>query len=96
MNKYFVYIISTLDSIGLHVGYTKDIAKAVKFYQMPSLVYTPNEFNQLVYIEGSYNETEAKERFEKINKMNREKKEALIEFQNPDWIKLIPGENIEI
>lgn len=89
---------ATPDNTIFHVGYCRDIKKAIKFYSdFPSL--HTNWVEKLVYFEqyeGADAEDMARERFEELTKFPWDLKAAVIGNINPEFIELIPGINVEI
>lgn len=95
--KHFIYIMSDNRKTGIHCGYCRDSVKAVKFFKdMPTIFFPPERQNILIHLETAENETDAIERFREISGMNVEQRKEIIEFQNPDWIELVPHKHFDI
>lgn len=95
--KWYLYIFSVNNGKLLHVGFTSDILRMVKFYKSFPNMYNLKDFNKLVYIEGpEVNVLRIEARYNEVFAMDREKKDLIIDHQNPQRIELLPGVNIEI
>jgi putative endonuclease len=91
-HNYYVYITTNPDKTVLYVGVTNDIA--IRLRQHKENKGSGKSFTgkyycyNLVYYEHFSNIEHAIEREKEIKKWRREKKDALIETTNPDWIFL--------
>ncbi len=63
---------------------------------MPTVLPSPERQNVLVHLEISDNEQDAKSRFEEIFRMNLSQKLNLIIEQNPGFVEILPGVNVDI
>lgn len=93
MEFYFYIITSGKDSF-LHIGYTKDIKRAILFYK--SLPNELKDYNRLVYLEQYKVEENARNRHEEVTRFTKAQKEELVNSINPGWVELVPGINIII
>lgn len=98
MSKHYIYIMTSTDRTHLHCGYCKDVPRMIKFYEdMPSMsLVCDDKLLYLVWLEEVKTLSDAKTRFEQMICMDRGQKEELINSGNPQWVKLTPGENIQL
>lgn len=91
---YHVYIMSSLNRT-IYVGITSDLPNRVWQHKEGTFRGFTSKYrvNQLVYSEEFADVTEAIAREKQIKKWRREKKVALIEQHNPQWLDL--GVNLE-
>ena len=87
MNTYFVYFMTNKNKNVLYIGVTNDLKRRV--YEHSNGIYAgfSKKYNchYLLYFE-EFNEIDpAIERQKELKKWRREKKEALIATQNPEW-----------
>lgn len=92
----FVYIVTANNDRTLHVGYCKDIKRAVKFYKELPNLHLDIDYNRLVYAEEHDDRDNAIARFNELMGYPRDMKEAVIDCVNPDWIELLPGLNFDL
>ena len=92
MKHYYVYILSN-KSRTLYVGVTNDLARRVDEHKqgIGSTFTYWYRITRLVYFEEGTNVEEAILREKEIKGWRRDRKVALIESQNPDWIDLRDG-----
>ena len=85
---YYVYILTNKTHSVLYIGVTNDLKRRIYEHKNGVLEgFTKNyHVNQLMYYEIFYDPRNAILREKQIKGWRREKKNALIETKNPDWI----------
>ena len=88
MIMYYVYILTNKTHSVLYIGVTNDLKRRIYEHKNGVLEgFTKNyHVNQLMYYEIFYDPRNAILREKQIKGWRREKKNALIETKNPDWI----------
>lgn len=96
--KSYMYILTNAYRSTYLVGTCNDVGKMLKFYNdLPTISIDPKyKVLKMVYCEEFTQQSSATQRFEEITAMNKQEKEKIIEFANPEYVDLIPGINIEI
>jgi putative endonuclease len=91
-HNYYVYILSSTNGV-LYVGVTNDLVSRVAQHKARELPGFTKRYNvdQLVYFEHTHDVNAAIAREKQIKGWVREKKAALIESRNPQWVDLYPG-----
>lgn len=92
--KIFIYVIIKDEEAPMHIGYSHDILKTVEFYKkMPSL---NNRVSRLIYLEIAPSVESANIRFEELRILPLNDLIVQIKKQNPDFITIQPGINMDI
>jgi len=93
MKKSYIYFMVNKNNTALYIGITSDLLKRV--YQHKTKVYKgfTSKYNcdKLVYFEEFENINQAIAREKQLKAGNRQRKEALIELENPSWKDLSKG-----
>ena len=91
-HNYYVYILSSAKGV-LYVGMTNDLVRRVAQHRGREVPGFTKRYNvdQLLYFEHTNDVNAAITREKQIKGWVREKKAALIEAQNPQWVDLYPG-----
>jgi putative endonuclease len=92
---YYVYILSNRHRTVLYVGMTNDLRRRLREHRKgePGSFTSRYNVTDLVYVERHDTPTAAIEREKQLKAWRREKKEALVETQNPNWEPLsVPGD----
>ena len=90
---WFVYIASN-KSHQLYVGVTTDPERRIhehKSGKYPSSFTARYVFDRLVYLESATSEEGALRREQQLKKWRRDKKVALIQAKNPNWLDVTPS-----
>jgi putative endonuclease len=88
-SNYYVYIVTNYSKTVLYIGVTNDLSR--RLYEHKEGIGTSKNFtgkyhcHYLVYYEHFININHAIEREKELKKWRREKKDALIKTQNPEW-----------
>lgn len=84
---YYVYILSNINNRVLYIGVTSNIEKRLYEHKSKSFDGFTKRYNvhKLVYIEEYSDIYDAIAREKQLKGWRREKKNALIEAQNPEW-----------
>ena len=84
-----VYILASPNGRALYVGITTDLGRRLDDHRRGLSIHTA-KYNiiKLVYIEAFDTAPEAIDREKQIKKWRREKKIALIDAANPEWLDL--------
>lgn len=87
MNKYYVYIMSNHTNSTLYVGMTNDVERRVNEhrYKIQDGFAERYQMYKLLYVEETVSVEDAIRREKQIKRWSREKKERLIQTQNPEW-----------
>ena len=91
MNKhYYVYILSNYTNTTIYIGVTNNLVRRVFEHKNKVVDGFSKQYNvnKLVYFEETDDVYSAISREKQIKSWKREKKNALIEQQNKDWIDL--------
>jgi putative endonuclease len=91
-HNYYVYILSSTNGV-LYVGMTNDLVRRVAQHKQGQIPGFTKRYNvdRLVYFEHTHSADAAIAREKQIKGWVREKKAALIESRNPQWVDLYPG-----
>ena len=92
--QYYVYMLSTRDNKVIYTGVTNNLPKRVYEHKNsldPKSFTSRYHVNKLVYFEYTNDVTAAIEREKQIKGWNRERKNKLIEAENPGWKDLYPS-----
>src|SRR5437879_1450280 len=99
MRQFYVYILAS-PSRSTYVGVTNDLQARLWQHQTPdpggSQFAAKYNIKSLVYFEVFSDSYNAITREKQIKAWRRQKKVALIEKQNPDWLDLGPGLRISV
>ena len=89
-SAYFVYLLSNWNHNVLYVGVTNDLRRRVIEHKQGLVPGFTQKYkcNCLVYYESTPYVNNALEREKEIKKWRREKKDALVESFNPEWLDL--------
>jgi putative endonuclease len=84
---YYVYLLSNRHRTVLYVGMTNDLCRRMREHRDGRRGAFPDRYNvtDLVYFERYETSTAAIGREKQLKAWRREKKEALVETQNPNW-----------
>lgn len=86
---------SSNEGKNLHTGYCRDIKKCVEFYKkLPSLFYSPKEFNKLVYLEELNGQQTAISRFKESSAASHELSERM-NLKTRETYQLTPNPTLE-
>ena len=84
-----VYILASPNRRALYIGVTADLGRRLEEHRLGLSVHTARyNITRLVYIESHDNAPDAIEREKQIKRWRREKKIALIEAANSEWLDL--------
>jgi putative endonuclease len=84
-----VYILASPNGRALYVGVTTDLGRRLEEHRRGMSIHTATyNITKLVYIESYEMATDAIEREKQIKRWRREKKIALIDAANPEWLDL--------
>ena len=90
MDTYFIYMMTTWNNKVLYVGVTNDLQRRVYEHKNKSLDGFTKRYNvkKLVYFERHSSINDAIKREKEIKGWVRQKKNALVESINPNWLDL--------
>ena len=90
MGSYYVYILTNWNNRVIYVGVTNDIKRRLYEHKNKLVEGFTNKYNvnKLVYLEETSDINAAIAREKQIKSWRREKKNMLVESQNPGWIDL--------
>jgi putative endonuclease len=87
MNEYYVYFITNWTSNVLYIGVTNNLER--RLYEHKNNIYkgfsSQYNLNKLVYFEATSDINAALAREKQLKKWRREKKDMLVEKNNPQW-----------
>jgi putative endonuclease len=84
-----VYILASPNGRALYVGVTTDLGRRLEEHRCGMSIHTATyNITKLVYIESHETASDAIEREKQIKRWRREKKVALIDAANPEWLDL--------
>lgn len=84
-----VYILANPNHRALYIGITTDMGRRLDEHRQGLSEHTSHyNITKLVYLESRETAPQAIEREKQIKKWRREKKIALIESANPEWLDL--------
>jgi putative endonuclease len=84
-----VYILASPNGRALYIGVTTDLGRRLDEHRRGMSIHTTRyNISKLVYIESYETVLEAIDREKQIKKWRREKKVALINAANPEWLDL--------
>lgn len=84
-----VYILASPNGRALYVGVTTDLGRRLEEHRRGLSIHTSAyNITKLVYIESYETAPDAIEREKQIKRWRREKKIALIDAANPEWLDL--------
>ena len=84
-----VYILASPNRRALYVGFTTDLGRRFEEHRRGLSIHTARyNITRVVYIESHDTAPNAIEREKQIKRWRREKKIALIEAANPEWLDL--------
>jgi putative endonuclease len=85
--SYYVYLLTNWNNKVMYVGVTSDLGRRIYEHKNKVLKGFTEQYNihKLVYFEHTSDVTAALEREKEIKKWRREKKNNLVQDQNPAW-----------
>jgi putative endonuclease len=84
-----VYILASPNKRALYIGVTTDLGRRIDEHRQGMSIHTARyNITRLVYIESHDTAPDAIDREKQIKRWRREKKIALIETANPEWLDL--------
>ena len=84
-----VYILASPNQRALYIGVTTDLGRRLEEHRLGLSIHTARyNITKLVYIESYDTAPDAIEREKQIKRWRREKKIALIDAANPEWLDL--------
>ncbi|HQS15868.1 GIY-YIG nuclease family protein [Reyranella sp.] len=84
-----VYILASANHRALYIGITTDMGRRLDEHRQGLSEHTSRyNITKLVYLESHATAPQAIEREKQIEKWRRDKKIALIESANPEWLDL--------
>ena len=85
-NRYYIYIMSSLNNTTLYIGVTNDLERRVKEHKSGEIPGFTQKYHccKLVYFEEYSDIDQAIEREKKLKQWRRDKKDLLIKTKNPD------------
>jgi putative endonuclease len=84
-----VYVLASPNRRALYIGVTTDLGRWLEEHRLGLSVHTARyNITRLVYIESHDTAPDAIEREKQLKRWRREKKIALIEAANPEWLDL--------
>ncbi|MFI5001245.1 MAG: GIY-YIG nuclease family protein [Reyranellales bacterium] len=87
--KPVVYILASPNGRALYMGVTTDLGRRLEEHRRGMSIHTAKyNISRLVYIESHESAPDAITREKQLKKWRREKKIALIDAANPEWLDL--------
>ena len=84
-----VYILASPNKRALYIGVTTDLGRRLEEHRQGLSIHTARyNITKLVYIESYDTAPDAIEREKQIKRWRREKKIALMDAANPEWLDL--------
>ena len=92
-NIYYVYILSNKNDTVLYIGVTSNIERRIKEHKSGLINGFTQRYNcdKLVYLESYSDINQALDREKQLKRWRREKKEWLIQMQNPEFTDMSEG-----
>lgn len=89
-NSYYVYLLTSQNNKVMYVGMTNNLERRIYEHQHHLLEGFTSKYkvSKLVYFEVTTDVLAAIVREKQIKKWRREKKNALVEAVNPEWLDL--------
>ena len=93
MKRYYVYILTSKENTALYIGVTNDLRRRLNEHKSGLSGGFTKRYHlcKLVYFEEYSEISEAILREKRMKGWTREKKDALIEERNPEWMDLGEG-----
>jgi putative endonuclease len=89
MRQPVVYILASPNGRALYIGVTTDLGRRLEEHRRGLSIHTAQySITRLVYIESCDAAPDAIAREKQLKKWRREKKVALIDAANPEWLDL--------
>jgi putative endonuclease len=89
MRKPVVYMLASPNGRALYIGVTTDLGRRLEEHRLGMSIHTARyNISRLVFIESHDTAPDAITREKQLKKWRREKKIALIEAANPEWLDL--------
>jgi len=84
---YFVYLLTNWNNSVMYIGVTNDLQRRVYEHQNKLVKGFSSKYNlnKLVYFESTRDVTVAIDREKQIKRWRRDKKNQLVDQENPDW-----------
>jgi len=84
---YFVYLLTNWNNSVMYIGMTNDLQRRVYEHQNKLVKGFSSKYNlnKLVYFESTRDVTVAIDREKQIKRWRRDKKNQLVDQENPDW-----------
>ena len=97
-HQYHVYILASKKNGVLYIGVTNDLERRINEHKNKIVKGFTSRYNvdKLMYFEQYSNINRAIQREKKLKKWNRKWKIDLIEENNPEWMDLSKGWDVEI
>ena len=97
-HKYYVYILTNKNNKVIYVGMTNNLTRRIYEHKNKLVDGYTKKYNidKLVYFEETSEVKEAIRREKEIKKWRREKKNRLVETNNPEWKDLSKEYDMEI
>jgi putative endonuclease len=84
-----VYILASPNRRALYIGVTTELGRRLEEHRLGLSIHTARyNITRLVYVEAHETAPDAIEREKQLKRWRREKKIALIEAANPEWLDL--------
>ncbi len=84
-----VYVLASPNRRALYIGVTTDLGRRLEEHRLGLSVHTAQyNITRLAYIESHDTAPDAIDREKQLKRWRREKKIALIEAANPEWLDL--------
>jgi putative endonuclease len=84
-----IYILASPNKRALYIGVTTDLGRRIEEHRQGMSIHTARyNITRLVYIESHETAPDAIDCEKQIKRWRREKKIALIETANPEWLDL--------
>ncbi len=90
MNRYFIYFMISNNRSALYIGVTNNIQRRIFEHKQHAIDGYTKKYNcvNLVYFEETSSIEDAIAREKQLKKWGRNKKNALVESMNPNWVDL--------
>ena len=84
---YYVYILTNKNDMVMYIGVTNDLRRRLYEHKSENIEGFTRKYNvnKLVYFEEYFDVNDAIDREKQLKRWVREKKNLLVETQNPNW-----------
>lgn len=91
MYTYFIYILTNEIHTVLYIWVTNNLSRRIYEHKNKIIKWFTSRYNcdRLIYFEQTNSIEEAIKREKQIKKRSRDKKEALINIDNPNWEEML-------